>query len=941
MKSPISTVQWRLFHPAVEFGVSYSCLKTCVVTSRGGSAALRSCLKRIRGEIMTSRTIRNGLLMMIGIAAFAIIAEAASNHSASVPDVASARAADNSPISSDSAYTYPETIDASVPAPDATVVTALLDIAPTYVSTFECIGLYWSPDAPADQVCTVQYRIAGLGGVWNNAMNLWYDARALNGRPAEYRGSIVGLIPGASYEVRVTLADGTTSTITATTMSETFPVGTTVLLPTTSTSSLAITTGGTANAYKLYTFDPANGSATIDVQKAANNCITVSAPYVIIRGLTLKGAKVHGIDLANGAHHVVIENNDISDWGSPVVDGVKATDGSKASNNYTQIPMGGSQWVQVDLGASYNLTKVNMWHFWPDGRTYHDVIVQLSNDATFATGVTTVYNNDTDNSSGQGVGTDTEYAETSTGKTVTFAAVNARYVRYRVNRYTLTTGGTGAYAHFCEVEAYADTTNLAAGILPTFSYGTGLGVSFQSAVHGAYHNPTITDIVVQRNKMRDPTYTTNSWDYGHPAGPQGITFEQDGGGHNIFRYNEITTSNGHFYNDAIGGGENFSLGGVPGSDSDVYGNIATHCYDDGLEIEGGGMNVRVWGNYVDQTATGISSACVAMGPLYIFRNVYNTSRHLYNRTLDTDDRLGFGKAGDGTTYGGGRRYSLHNTLLQQPQDGGTYPLGAGGGLDQSGGPLTNSVTRNNIFHIWKSWWASINDTRASTTNDFDYDLYNGVITAYAGAEPNGIHNTPIYASGNGWVSGSGGLYALDPSSPGYHVAVPLANFNDSTATPDMGAHQSGTPPMEFGVNIVRNMVNDGDMSMADTSLWPNMFSPTVKEKVEFDGNRRIHIIGNYPSGAQQSVTGYIPGVTYKYSISVYLVSGTCKAQIYQGQQGYIKDLYSFNTPTGTWRTFTGTYTAGVGAGYLIIRFYGYDTTGPSEFYVDNISLTPN
>lgn len=862
--------------------------------------------------------------MMIGMAAFAIIAEAASNGPATVPDTA---------------YTYPETVDASVSAPTALVVTTLSAVAPTYVSTFECIGLYWSPTAAPDQVCTVQYRIAGLGGVWNNAMNLWYDGRALNGRPAEYRGSIVGLIPGASYEVRVTLADGTSSTITATTMSETFPVGTTVLLPTTSTSSLAITTGGTANAYKLYTFDPANGSATIDVQKTANNCITVSAPYVIIRGLTLKGAKVHGIDLANGAHHVVIENNDISDWGSPVVDAVKATDGNKASNNYTQIPMNGSQWVQVDLGASYDLTKVSMWHFWGDGRTYHDVIVQVSNDATFATGVTAVYNNDTDNSSGQGVGTDTEYAETSAGKTVTFAPVNAKYVRFRTNRYTLTNGSDGTWAHFCEVEAYADTVNLAAGKIPTLSYGAGYGVSYNAGIHGAYHIPTITDIVIQRNKIHDPTYTANSWDYGHPKGPMGISFEQDGGGHNIFRYNEITSSNGHFYDDCISGGENYSFNGVPGPDSDVYGNVATNSYDDGLEMEGGGMNVRVWGNYLDKTTTGVASACVAIGPLYIFRNVENTSRHLFNVSPDLDDRLSFGKAGDGGGFGGGKRYYYHNTLLQAP--GVTYTLGAGGGVDGSGGPLTNTETRNNILHIWKTWWGSISDTRASTTNNFDYDLYNGVITAYAGAEANGIHNTPIYASGNGWVSGSGGMYALDPTSPGYHVAVPLPNFNDSTATPDMGAHQSGTPPMEFGVNIVRNMVNDGDMSMADVSLWPAMFSPTVREKAEFDGNRRIHIIGNFPSGAQQYITGYVPGVTYKYSISVYLVSGAVRAQLYQGQQQLNKNLYTFNTPTGSWQTFTGTYTAGVGAGYLIIRFYGHDTAGPSEFYVDNISFTPN
>src|SRR3954469_21799115 len=41
----------------------------------------------------------------------------------------------------------------------------------------------------------------------------------------------------------------------------------------------------------------------------------ISAPYVIVRGLTLKGAQRDAIDLVAGAHDVVIEDNDISGWG--------------------------------------------------------------------------------------------------------------------------------------------------------------------------------------------------------------------------------------------------------------------------------------------------------------------------------------------------------------------------------------------------------------------------------------------------------------------------------------------------------------------------------------------------------------------------------------------------------------------------------------------------
>jgi hypothetical protein len=203
---------------------------------------------------------------------------------------------------------------------------------------------------------------------------------------------------------------------------------------------------------------------------------------------------------------------------------------------------------------------------------------------------------------------------------------------------------------------------------------------------------------------------------------------------------------------------------------------------------------------MDQTTTGVASSVDHWGPLYIFRNVYNRSRQLSEVALDSDDRNNFAKSGSSSQYGGGRRYVLHNTLLQaDPPAGSVYPLGAGGGVHAAGStePMTNTVTRNNILHIWKSWWDAINDGGGSG-NDLDYDLYNGAIVSYRGAEPNGIVGTPIYAPGSGWQSERGGMYQLAPTSPGYGRAVRISNFNDGYAAPDIGAHQSGTAAMCFG-----------------------------------------------------------------------------------------------------------------------------------------------
>jgi len=124
--------------------------------------------------------------------------------------------------------------------------------------------------------------------------------------------------------------------------------------------------------------------------------------------------------------------------GKPVTSSVKPftgdleqiTDGKKEAFDYDTVEMKkGSQWVQVDLGAPYAIEAIVMWHDHRYIQLMHDVIVQVSDDPEFKTGVTTLFNNDTDNSSGLGVGTDREYFERHFGRTFDGKGTKARYVR--------------------------------------------------------------------------------------------------------------------------------------------------------------------------------------------------------------------------------------------------------------------------------------------------------------------------------------------------------------------------------------------------------------------------------------------------------------------------------------------------------------------------------
>jgi hypothetical protein len=125
-------------------------------------------------------------------------------------------------------------------------------------------------------------------------------------------------------------------------------------------------------------------------------------------------------------------------------------DGEKEGGDGYFIELGpGKQWVQVDLGASYALQAILAWHYHSQARVYRDVVVQVSDDKNFASGVTTVFNNDHDNSSKLGAGKDKEYIEVAEGRLFDPKGAKGRYVRLYSNGNT-----TNDLNHYVEVEVY-------------------------------------------------------------------------------------------------------------------------------------------------------------------------------------------------------------------------------------------------------------------------------------------------------------------------------------------------------------------------------------------------------------------------------------------------------------------------------------------------------
>jgi hypothetical protein len=126
------------------------------------------------------------------------------------------------------------------------------------------------------------------------------------------------------------------------------------------------------------------------------------------------------------------------------------TDGDKdAGEGYFVELLEGTQWVQIDLEKSAAVSAIWLWHFHSQRRAYNDVIIQISDDAAFKTGVTTVYNNDYDDSSKLGKGSDKPYVETRFGLIADGKGTKGRYVRLYSKGNT-----SNEMNHYIEVEVH-------------------------------------------------------------------------------------------------------------------------------------------------------------------------------------------------------------------------------------------------------------------------------------------------------------------------------------------------------------------------------------------------------------------------------------------------------------------------------------------------------
>ena len=208
-------------------------------------------------------------------------------------------------------------------------------------------------------------------------------------------------------------------------------------------------------------------------------------------------------------------------------------------------------------------------------------------------------------------------------------------------------------------------------------------------------------VVVERSYIHDPNGQANPWAYAHPAGPCALYMYARG--QTVIRYNDLIGSQKHRYNDIIEGNRNgFEDGGFC-RDADIYGNMFILGNDDGIELDGGQMNIRVWGNHFSNTLCGVSTAPSLFGPTYIFNNLFS---HMgdQNNSGGTGIKNGYKFAGQGMIY------LYHNT----------FDLRTGmNNFGKSKVRRNYIVARNNVYNYSNELFG---DSIITEQNNIDHEL---------------------------------------------------------------------------------------------------------------------------------------------------------------------------------------------------------------------------
>lgn len=286
------------------------------------------------------------------------------------------------------------------------------------------------------------------------------------------------------------------------------------------------------------------------------------------------------------------------------------------------------------------------------------------------------------------------------------------------------------------------------------------------------------DTRIEHNEIYDPTAGNWQWDAVKGSAHEGTGIVLRGHNGAIARGNQIH----HIFN-GIYTGVSGPAGEDPAIafDADIYNNRMYDIADDGLEPEGACINQRFRNNTIDRAFSGISLAPITMGPVWVTRNTitnFTNKAFKWDRNSDGAVMIYHNTAWTNSPDANGMDLisPIHNTVMRNN----IFQVSGFTFSEKTSGSTNNDWNNDNLYN-----------TRTSSNPHFKWENANynriGDFCKASGLECSGSDSPP------GLVNPTGGNFALSASSPNVDRGVSIPGINDSYSgsAPDRGAFEFG------------------------------------------------------------------------------------------------------------------------------------------------------
>lgn len=304
------------------------------------------------------------------------------------------------------------------------------------------------------------------------------------------------------------------------------------------------------------------------------------------------------------------------------------------------------------------------------------------------------------------------------------------------------------------------------------------------------------DVLVERNYIHDPKAPTNPWFYSHPAGPNAVFVEHAAA--LAMRYNDFIGNDLTRWNDAVEGGGNGHEWGGFFRDGEIKGNYFVLANDDGIELDGGQMNARMFQNKIEYTFCGVSTAACMKGPSYIFENLFVNPGDVFDRSnAALKNNLG------NRLCGVGRIFYFNNTAA------GRF-VGASQ-FNASGKEGTKAVFINNVFAL--PGRSLFYDAVFRDPLYFSNNMLYGRALPQEAFYKNARHGKPSILTEARFTAPERGNFSLKAGTAGIGASEEIPNFQ--TKGSDLGA-PAELPYRPLGFHTDKSALQFNGQKLTDT-----------------------------------------------------------------------------------------------------------------------------